>query len=288
MSYRGVSRLRPTATIRLVTSTPNPDTDEDSDSSLSSFSSHSADELSRGRTEARQIGPSKTPPRFRVPLARQTEINDNTVTDNNDRKDTAEPVQVDEDWKMRSPSPIELTYAPIHFHQSYEYQDIVMASPPRSPTRNEVQGSATRRSSCDADPPRSSTPKEVQNSATWDSSWGADPSHSPTPKEVQNSSTWGSSWGADAPRPPTPNEVRDSTTWESSWGADPSHSPTPKLKQVQNCFTWGSSSWGADPPHSPTPTHSTWGSSTWDSSPWETDPSRSPTQDSATRGSSTW
>ncbi|KAG1840632.1 hypothetical protein F4604DRAFT_435956 [Suillus subluteus] len=157
MSYRGVSRLRPTATLRLVTSTPNPDTDEDSNSSLSSFSSHSEEKLSRGGTEAHQIEPAETPPRIRVPLTRQTEIDNYTVADNSDRKETvAEPTQVDEDWKMRSPSPIELNYAPIeltyaptHFHQLYEYQDIVMASPPRSPT-----------------------PNEVQDSATWGSSWG--------------------------------------------------------------------------------------------------------------------
>ncbi|KAG1836979.1 hypothetical protein DFJ58DRAFT_157921 [Suillus subalutaceus] len=271
MSYRGVSRLRPTATLRLVTSTPNPDTDEDSNSSLSSFSSHSEEKLSRGGTEAHQIEPAETPPRIRVPLARQTEIDNNTVADNIDRKETvAEPTQVDEDWKMRSPSPIELNYAPIeftyaptHFHQLYEYQDIVMASPLRSPT-----------------------PNEVQDSATWGSPWGADLPRSPTPKEVHNSSTWGSSsWGADPPRCPTPNEVQDSATWESSWGADPSHSPTPK--EVQDSSIWGSSSWGADPPHSPTPTQ-VQDSSTWGSSPWETDPSHSPTQDSATRGSSTW
>ncbi|KAG1809186.1 uncharacterized protein BJ212DRAFT_1381013 [Suillus subaureus] len=261
MSYRGVSRLRPTATLRLVTSTSGSDTDEDLNSSLRSLS-HS-EEPSPGQTEARQIEPVKTPPR-----TRQTEIDNNTVADNSDRKESiAEPAQVDEDWKMGSPSPIELTYAPTHFHQlyEYEYQDIDMASPPHSPTPNEVQDSATRRSSWGADP-RSPTPNEVQDSATWGSSWGADPSRLPIPNEVQDSTTWGSSWDADLPRPPTPTQARDSATWGPSWGADPPHSPTPT--QVQDS--------------------STWGSSTWDSSPWDTDPSHSPTQDSAPWGSSTW
>ncbi|KAG1763743.1 hypothetical protein EV702DRAFT_1156760, partial [Suillus placidus] len=173
------------------------DTNEDEYiSSLISVSSHSV-EPSRGRTEARRADadePARTPLRNKLPLPQRAEIAKNTVAqdegiakDNSHRRESeAEPAQVDEDWKMGSPSPIELTYAP--FHQLYEDEDIVMASP--------------------TEPHHSPAPQQVEDSSLWgSSSWDTDPSRSPSPKQVQDCSTWESSWDTDPSRSPTSKQV---------------------------------------------------------------------------------
>jgi hypothetical protein len=188
-------------------------------------------ETARGRTEAHQPDFDRPP---RTPLYMNNVARNEGI--NSDRKESkVEPVQVDEDWKMRSPSPVELTYAPAYFHQLYEDTDIVMTSPshpPHSPTPEQVQDSATLGSYSDTEPPCSPTPTEVlaQDSSTWtSSSWGVDPPHSPTSKEAQDSGSLGcspcetdptqdswtggsSSWGTDSPRSSTPEPVQDSST----------------------------------------------------------------------------
>ncbi|KAG1773273.1 hypothetical protein EV702DRAFT_1131260 [Suillus placidus] len=198
-------------------------------SSLISVSSHSV-EPSRGRTEARRSDgdkPART--RIKLPLPQRAEIAKNTVAqdegiakDNSHwRESGAEPAQVDEDWKMGSPSPIELTYAPAHFHRLYKDEDIVMASP--------------------TEPTHSPVPQQVEDSSLWgSSSWDTDPSRSPSPKQVQDCSPWESSWDSDPPRSTTPKQVQDCSTWESSWDTDPPRSPSPK-QFTQDSATWGSS-----------------------------------------------
>ncbi|KAG2344939.1 hypothetical protein BDR05DRAFT_164175 [Suillus weaverae] len=180
------------------------DTEEEYISTLISVSSHSV-EPSRGRTEARRSdadGPARTPLRNKRSLPKRAEIAKNTVAqdegipkdDSDWRESGAEPAQVDEDWKMGSPSPTEPTYASAHFHQLYEDEDVVMASP--------------------TEPTHSPAPQQVEDSSLWGSSWDADPPRSP--KQVQDCSTWESSWDTDPPRSPSPKQVtQDSATWDS-------------------------------------------------------------------------
>lgn len=153
----------------------------------------------------------------------------------NDRE--AEPILVDPDWIMRSPSPVEIYYAPIYsiFTPTDFYDtDIVMASPAhptRSPTLEQIQDSASLGSSSGAEPPCSPTPTEVLASGWGTSLWGVDPPHSPTSEE--NTRSWG-----DSPRETEPSQ-NESTEDSSLRGTKSPRSSTPgPLQEAWESFSW--------------------------------------------------
>ncbi|KAG2748773.1 hypothetical protein P692DRAFT_20833991 [Suillus brevipes Sb2] len=190
---------------------------------------------------------ARTPLHNNLSLRQRAEINENTIARNeeiqNDRE--VEAILVDPDWKMRSPSPVELYYTPIYstFTPTDFYEsDIVMVSPThptRSPTPEQIQDSANLGSSWGAEPPYSPAPTEVlRQNLTSSESWGVDPPHSPTSGD--NTRSWGySPWETDA--------SQDESTEDSSLrGTDATHnestedsSSTPgALQEAWESFSW--------------------------------------------------